>query len=232
MVLLDRIELSTSSLPMTRSTTELQQQPDRPPTHVRWAGAAYGGASLACQDARLDDAAISRAWPPSWPKHPPPPISSANAVWPKRCEPICASARRRLATQRPKHPLKTDRHRHFVALGKALRLAHHRLDRQQPAAAFLMREHRRLPTGAADFRLDPRRAETLASIEPLTRYCSKANAVSCLAHYRYEKPCGGRSRRLPAPERRRDGESLQGSICRQPGVPAPEYYRYRRHLRA
>src|SRR3546814_683627 len=63
MVLLDRIELSTSSLPMTRSTTELQQQPDRPPTHVRWAGAAYGGASLACQDARLDDAAISRAWP-------------------------------------------------------------------------------------------------------------------------------------------------------------------------
>ena len=30
MVLLDRIELSTSSLPMTRSTTELQQQPGRP----------------------------------------------------------------------------------------------------------------------------------------------------------------------------------------------------------
>jgi len=34
MVLLDRIELSTSSLPMTRSTTELQQQPDRPQTDV------------------------------------------------------------------------------------------------------------------------------------------------------------------------------------------------------
>lgn len=30
MVLLDRIELSTSSLPMTRSTTELQQQPVAP----------------------------------------------------------------------------------------------------------------------------------------------------------------------------------------------------------
>ena len=59
MVLLDRIELSTSSLPMTRSTTELQQQPDRPQTHVRRAGAAYGGTPLACQGARLDDAAIS-----------------------------------------------------------------------------------------------------------------------------------------------------------------------------
>jgi hypothetical protein len=31
MVLLDRIELSTSSLPMTRSTTELQQQPGPTP---------------------------------------------------------------------------------------------------------------------------------------------------------------------------------------------------------
>ncbi len=62
MVLLDGIELSTSSLPMTRSTTELQQQPMRPQTHVCWAGAAYGGAPLACQGARLDDMAISRAW--------------------------------------------------------------------------------------------------------------------------------------------------------------------------
>ena len=59
MVLLDRIELSTSSLPMTRSTTELQQQPDRPQTHVRRAGAAYGGTSSACQGARLDDTPIS-----------------------------------------------------------------------------------------------------------------------------------------------------------------------------
>lgn len=59
MVLLDRIELSTSSLPMTRSTTELQQQPDRPQTHVCRAGAAYGGTPFACQGARLDDAKIS-----------------------------------------------------------------------------------------------------------------------------------------------------------------------------
>ena len=44
---------------MTRSTTELQQQPDRPQTHVRRAGAAYGGTSLACQGARLDDRPIS-----------------------------------------------------------------------------------------------------------------------------------------------------------------------------
>src|SRR3546814_19557672 len=79
MVLLDRIELSTSSLPMTRSTTELQQQPDRPPTHVRWAGAAYGGAPLACQDARLYDAAISRAWLRSGAKRPPP--QTSNAQW-------------------------------------------------------------------------------------------------------------------------------------------------------
>ena len=59
MVLLDRIELSTSSLPMTRSTTELQQQPDRPQTQVRRAGAAYGGTSFACQGARLDAGSIS-----------------------------------------------------------------------------------------------------------------------------------------------------------------------------
>ena len=64
MVLLDRIELSTSSLPMTRSTTELQQQPDRPQTQVRRAGAAYGWTSLACQGARLDGEPISRDWPP------------------------------------------------------------------------------------------------------------------------------------------------------------------------
>ena len=63
MVLLDRIELSTSSLPMTRSTTELQQQPGRRRSHVRWAGAAYGGEPLACQGARLDDKAISREGP-------------------------------------------------------------------------------------------------------------------------------------------------------------------------
>ena len=62
-MLLDRIELSTSSLPMTRSTTELQQQPGRPRTHVRRAGAAYGGVPRACQGARLDDTAISRDWP-------------------------------------------------------------------------------------------------------------------------------------------------------------------------
>jgi hypothetical protein len=64
MVLLDRIELSTSSLPMTRSTTELQQQPGRPQTHVRRAGAAYGGATFACQGRRLDGARISRDWAP------------------------------------------------------------------------------------------------------------------------------------------------------------------------
>ena len=58
-MLLDRIELSTSSLPMTRSTTELQLQPKRPQTPVRKAGAAYDRALLACQDARLDDPAIS-----------------------------------------------------------------------------------------------------------------------------------------------------------------------------
>ena len=63
MVLLDRIELSTSSLPMTRSTTELQQQPVRPQTHVRRAGAAYGGTPFACQGARLDGEPISRDWP-------------------------------------------------------------------------------------------------------------------------------------------------------------------------
>lgn len=63
MVLLDRIELSTSSLPMTRSTTELQQQPDRPQTQVCRAGAAYGGTSFACQGARLDGEPISRDWP-------------------------------------------------------------------------------------------------------------------------------------------------------------------------
>ena len=62
MVLLGRIELPTSSLPMTRSTTELQQQPKRPQMHVRWAGAAYGGASRTCQGTRLDGTAISRAW--------------------------------------------------------------------------------------------------------------------------------------------------------------------------
>ena len=63
MVLLGRIELPTSSLPMTRSTTELQQQPKRLQTPVRWAGAAYGGAPRACQVAKLDVGSISRAWP-------------------------------------------------------------------------------------------------------------------------------------------------------------------------
>src|SRR3546814_164551 len=58
MVLLDRIELSTSSLPMTRSTTELQQQPNARAIHRRRAGAAYGGAPPACQGAGVDDSAI------------------------------------------------------------------------------------------------------------------------------------------------------------------------------
>ena len=49
---------------MTRSTTELQQQPGRPQTHVCWAGAAYGGVPFACQGARLDGEPISRDWPP------------------------------------------------------------------------------------------------------------------------------------------------------------------------
>src|SRR3546814_16567796 len=58
MVLLDRIELSTSSLPMTRSTTELQQQPNARAIHRRRVGAAYGGAPPACQGAGVDDSAI------------------------------------------------------------------------------------------------------------------------------------------------------------------------------
>lgn len=45
---------------MTRSTTELQQQPVRQQTHVRRAGAAYGGTPFACQGARLDGGPISR----------------------------------------------------------------------------------------------------------------------------------------------------------------------------
>jgi class 3 adenylate cyclase len=49
MVLLDRIELSTSSLPMTRSTTELQQQPGRTMPIRRRAGAAYGETGRTCQ---------------------------------------------------------------------------------------------------------------------------------------------------------------------------------------
>lgn len=59
MVLLERIELSTSPLPRVRSTTELQQRPGRPGTPVRGAGAAYGGAAFACQGARLDAGSIS-----------------------------------------------------------------------------------------------------------------------------------------------------------------------------
>ena len=59
MVLLERIELSTSPLPRVRSTTELQQRPGRPGTHVLWAGAAYGGAPFTCQGARLDAVPIS-----------------------------------------------------------------------------------------------------------------------------------------------------------------------------
>lgn len=59
MVLLERIELSTSPLPRVRSTTELQQLTGRLRTDVRWAGAAYGGAPCTCQGARLDDAPIS-----------------------------------------------------------------------------------------------------------------------------------------------------------------------------
>lgn len=49
MVLLDRIELSTSSLPMTRSTTELQQRTHDPANQAAWAGAAYGVEASRCQ---------------------------------------------------------------------------------------------------------------------------------------------------------------------------------------
>src|SRR3546814_18370519 len=73
---------------------------------------------------------------------------------PKRGAPICANARRRPATRRPKRRLKTDGHGYRVALDKTLRLAHHRLDRQQPAAAFLVRKHRSFPARVADHRLD------------------------------------------------------------------------------
>src|SRR3546814_10053470 len=60
MVLLERIELSTSPLPRVRSTTELQQRSGRPRADRRGAGAAYGGAPCRCQGARLDEAEISR----------------------------------------------------------------------------------------------------------------------------------------------------------------------------
>jgi hypothetical protein len=49
LVLLGRIELPTSSLPMTRSTTELQQQLVPAGTVLRMAGAAYGCTTLPCQ---------------------------------------------------------------------------------------------------------------------------------------------------------------------------------------
>ncbi len=50
MVLLGRIELPTSSLPMTRSTTELQQQSISSPQHCTcFGGRAYGRPSVRCQ---------------------------------------------------------------------------------------------------------------------------------------------------------------------------------------
>src|SRR3546814_9101802 len=43
---------------MTRSTTELQQQPNARAIHRRRAGAAYGGSPPACQGIGVDDSAL------------------------------------------------------------------------------------------------------------------------------------------------------------------------------
>src|SRR3546814_10726291 len=107
------------------------------------------------------------------------------------------------ATRRPKRRLKTDGHGYRVALDKTLRLAHHRLDRQQPAAAFLVRKHRSFPARVADHRLDPRRSESLAAVEPLSGHRRHADSVVFVTRNRHEEPGGGRRRRLDRKSTRR-----------------------------
>src|SRR3546814_15930867 len=99
MVLLERIELSTSPLPRVRSTTELQQQPEPVRPRRRRAGAAYGGAPPACQGARLDGRPI---YPDggACAKPPPPPSPSRSAAGPTRSAPIRARPRKRRTTPR------------------------------------------------------------------------------------------------------------------------------------
>src|SRR3546814_15572013 len=102
------------------------------------------------------------------------------------------------ATRRPKRRLKTDGHGYRVALDKTLRLAHHRLDRQQPAAAFLVRKHRNFPARVADHRLDPRRSESLAAVEPLSAHRRHADYIGFVNRNRQDRQRGEKGMRVSA----------------------------------